>query len=73
MIEGPHWRQADLSLRKRFRFSSSKHIELRADVFNVLNTVNLNNPNTQTDNSNYGRITTARIPRQSQFQLRFQF
>jgi hypothetical protein len=73
MIQGPHWRQADLSLRKRFRFTSSKHIEVRADVFNVLNTVNLNNPNTQTDSSNYGRITSARIPRQSQFQLRFQF
>ena len=38
MIEGPHWRQADVSLRKLFRFSPSKNIELRADVFNVFNT-----------------------------------
>jgi hypothetical protein len=73
MIEGPHWKQADISLRKRFRFTQSKNLEFRADVFNVFNTLNLNNPNTATDNSNYGRITTARIPRQSQFQLRFQF
>jgi hypothetical protein len=73
MIQGPHWRQADVSLRKRFRFGQNKNIELRGDVFNVLNTVNLNNPNTQVDNSAYGTITSARIPRQSQFSLRFQF
>jgi hypothetical protein len=73
MIQGPHWRQADLSLRKRFNVAKGKYVELRGDVFNVLNTVNLGNPNTQTDSSNYGRITSARIPRQSQFNLRFQF
>jgi hypothetical protein len=73
MIQGPHWRQADLSLRKKFNFGGGRFVEVRADVFNVLNTVNLNNPNTATDNSNYGVITSARIPRQSQFQLRFQF
>jgi hypothetical protein len=73
MIQGPHWRQADVSLRKSFRFSQTKKIEVRAEVFNVFNTVNLNNPNTQVDNSAYGTITSARIPRQSQFTLRFEF
>jgi hypothetical protein len=73
MIQGPHWRQVDVSLRKRFRFSQTMNIEFRAEVFNVLNTVNLNNPNTATDNAAYGTITSARIPRQSQFSLRFQF
>lgn len=73
MIQGPHWRQADISLRKRFRFTEHKSIEVRADVFNVFNTVNFNNPNTRTDQSGYGTITGARIPRQSQFSLRFQF
>lgn len=73
MIQGPHWRQADVSLRKRFRLSEHKNIEIRADVFNVFNTLNLNNPNTQVDNSAYGTISSARIPRQSQFSLRFQF
>jgi hypothetical protein len=73
MIQGPHWRQADVSLRKSFRFSQTRKIEVRAEVFNVFNTVNLNNPNTQVDNSAYGTITSARIPRQSQFTLRFEF
>jgi hypothetical protein len=60
-------------LRKRFRFSSTKSLEFRAEVFNVLNTLNLNNPNVQTNDAAYGTITSARIPRQSQFSLRFQF
>lgn len=73
MIQGPHWRQADLSMRKRFTLGGTRNIELRADVFNVFNTLNLNNPNTRTDDAAYGTINSARIPRQSQFSLRFQF
>jgi hypothetical protein len=73
MIEGPHWRQADVSMRKRFRFPSNKSVELRADVFNVFNTVNFGNPNTRTDQSAYGTITSAKIPRQTQLSLRFIF
>jgi len=73
MIQGPHWKQADVSLRKQFGIGGSKQIEIRADVFNVFNTLNLNNPDTRTDNAGYGTITSARIPRQSQFSLRFQF
>jgi hypothetical protein len=73
MIQGPHWKQADISLRKRFRLTQAKNVELRADVFNVFNTVNFGNPNTRTDQDAYGTITTARIPRQSQFSLRFSF
>jgi hypothetical protein len=47
---------------------------VRSDVFNVFNTVNFNNPTEpRTDDSNHGVITTARIPRQSQFSVRFQF
>ena len=72
-IQGPHWRQVDLSLKKRFRFSSSMNLEVRAEVFNLFNTLNLNNPNTQVDNAAYGTITSARIPRQSQFTLSFRF
>jgi hypothetical protein len=73
MIEGPHWRQADLSLKKSFRFSSTKKLTLVADAFNVFNTVNFGNPGTRTDQSSFGVISGARIPRQSQFSLRFEF
>jgi hypothetical protein len=72
-VQGPHWKQADLSFRKKFRFTQTANVELRADVFNVFNTLNFNNPNTRTDQAEYGTITSARIPRQSQFSLRFSF
>ena len=32
-------------MRKKFRFSATAKLELRADVFNVFNRVNFNNPN----------------------------
>ena len=73
MIEGPHWRQVDVSLRKRFRFTRTANLEFRGEVFNVLNTLNFNNPNVQTNDAAYGTVTSARIPRQTQFTLRFQF
>jgi hypothetical protein len=73
MIEGPHWKQVDVSLRKKLRFTRNQTLEFRAEVFNVFNTLNLNNPNTNVTNSAYGTITSARIPRQSQFLLQFAF
>ena len=76
MVEGPHWKQVDVSFRKRFRFTTRANVELRADVFNVFNTVNFNNPSgdaLQTTHAEYGTIESARIPRQSQFSLRFSF
>jgi hypothetical protein len=73
MIEGPHWRQVDVSLRKQFNLGSNRFVEFRADVFNVFNTVNFGNPNVTTTASAYGTITSARIPRQSQFTLRLAF
>jgi hypothetical protein len=73
VIEGPHWRQVDVSLRKKFRFTRNANLEVKGEVFNVLNTVNFNNPDTRVDNAGYGTINGARIPRQSQFTLSFRF
>jgi hypothetical protein len=72
-IQGPHWRQVDVSLKKMFRFTRKANLEVRAEVFNVFNTVNFNNPDTRVDNAGYGTIASARIPRQSQFTLSFRF
>jgi Carboxypeptidase regulatory-like domain len=72
IIEGPHWVQWDLSLRKTFPISRAK-LGFRADVFNVFNRVNFNNPNTTVTAAEFGRISTAKIPRQMQFSLRVDF
>jgi hypothetical protein len=44
VLRGPGQYNLDLSLTKRFQFRESKNIEFRAEVFNLLNHVNLSNP-----------------------------
>ena len=43
-LRGPVQHNIDLSIAKRFRLAESRNIELRAELFNLLNHVNLANP-----------------------------
>ena len=72
-VEGPHLQQWDVSLRKAFRLGGTARVKFAADVFNVFNTLNLNNPNTTVTAADFGRIGSAKIPRQSQLSLRFEW
>ena len=73
MIEGPHWFQVDPSIRKNFMVRGATRLQVRADVFNVFNRVNFQNPNVTTTAAAYGQITTARPARQVQLSLRLDF
>jgi hypothetical protein len=73
LIEGPHWYQWDLSGRKNFNLPGRATIQFRADVFNVFNRLNLNNPNVVVTQAEFGRISSARIPRQTQLSFRLSF
>ena len=73
MIEGPGLAQWDISLRKNFAVAGRSRINFRADVFNVFNRVNLNNPNVTVTNAAYGQVDSARIPRQVQLSLNLYF
>jgi outer membrane receptor protein involved in Fe transport len=73
IIEGPHQYTWDVSLRKNFNLLGRVRIGFRADVFNVFNRVNFNNPNTTVTSNDFGTITSAKIPRQSQLGLRVTF
>jgi len=44
VLHGPNQNNIDLALIKRFRLDESRNIEFRAEVFNLLNHVNLSNP-----------------------------
>jgi hypothetical protein len=37
-------------------------IQLRVEAYNVFNTLNLNNPNTSTNATTFGRVTSIRTP-----------
>lgn len=83
---GPGLNDLSFSLFKTFRIKERFRLESRWELFNALNTVNYNNPNTtfqpsrpaagQTAtnlNPNFGRILSALEPRRMQFGLRLAF
>lgn len=43
-LKGPTFQQLDLIFNKRFRFSESKNLEFRTEIFNILNHANFANP-----------------------------
>jgi Carboxypeptidase regulatory-like domain len=43
-LKGPSFRQFDLILNRRFRFSETKNLEFRTEVFNIFNHANFANP-----------------------------
>lgn len=64
VLRGPAQTNVDLAVIKRFKFRESKNLELRAEVFNLLNHVNFANPisnlssvPTASLNANTGRIS----------------
>lgn len=73
MVEGPHEVRWDISLRKAFPIHGRSRITFAADVFNVFNRVNFNNPNTNVTAAAYGTIGSAKIPRQSQLSMRLEW
>jgi hypothetical protein len=73
MIEGPSFKQMDVSFRKNFRFGGRYNLTPIFDIFNLFNTVNFGNPNVDANNVAFGTISTAQPPRQFQFGARFDF
>ena len=43
-LKGPNFQQFDLILNRRFRFSESRSLEFRTEVFNIFNHANFSNP-----------------------------
>jgi len=72
-VEGPASLGLDMGLSKRVQIDESRWFELRADVINILNTPQWNNPNTNINSSNFGRITGAGGNRTVTINARFEF
>ena len=72
-IEGPSFKQMDLSMRKNFRFAGRYTITPIFDAFNIFNTVNFGAPNVNANDIAYGTINGAQPARQFQFGVRFDF
>jgi hypothetical protein len=74
-MRGPGLATFDASIFKAFPmpWSEEHKMEFRAEGFNVLNRVNLNNPVSARSNALFGRITGAGDPRILQLGLRYAF
>jgi hypothetical protein len=72
-VIGPGYASLDLSLAKTITLAGERRLELRWDVFNVLNKTNFNLPNRTFGNANFGRVFSAKDPREMQFGARLTF
>jgi len=60
----------DASLFRQFRLRESMKLEVRAEVTNALNLVNLSGPTVNLNSASFGQITSAAAMRQAQLGLR---
>ncbi len=72
-VRGPGYRNVDLSLMRRMSIGGGASLELRAEVFNALNTVNLGAPVAVQGAANFGTIVSAFDPRVVQLAARVLF
>jgi hypothetical protein len=72
-VRGPSYRDVDLAVMRRMPVGSNQVIEVRAEIFNLFNTVNLGQPNAVLGAANFGTITTALDPRVAQLAFKFLF
>jgi hypothetical protein len=70
LISGPAFNSTDFSVLKDFKFRESLGLQFRTEMFNVLNQVNFNNPDTTQTDSSFGQITSAQDGRVIQFALK---
>jgi len=71
-VRGPSYRNVDLALMRRLPVGRDG-IELRAEIFNLLNTPPLGAPAAVLGAANFGTITSAGDPRVVQLALKFVF
>jgi hypothetical protein len=73
-VRGPGYRVLDLGIMKNLLLGPRMQLQLRGEVYNALNTVNLNNPNTAPTNTAFGVITSQNpFARQLQLAARLMF
>jgi hypothetical protein len=72
-VRGPSYRDVDLAVMRLIRLGDNRVIELRAEVFNLLNTVNYGAPSAMLGAASFGTITSALDPRVVQLVAKFSF
>jgi hypothetical protein len=73
LLAGPGEMVVDLGLVKNYSVAEGHRVQFRAEAFNALNRVNLDNPSGNLNAANVGRIMSAGSPRVFQLALRYVF
>ena len=71
-VIGPGFATLDLSIAKQWSAGGTRHLELRWEIFNALNSASFDLPN-RFGTENFGRIFSARTPRGMQFGVKLTF
>lgn len=73
-VRGPGTHNLDFTMYKDLAFKERFHLQIRGDAFNLTNTPEFDNPDTNYQSPTFGRILTQRNqPRQLQVSMRFAF
>jgi hypothetical protein len=73
-IRGPAFWVIDMALSRQVSVGAARTMEFRLETFNLLNTFNLGNPNTNFNSGSFGRITSLTgAPRIMQFGIKYGF
>jgi hypothetical protein len=70
---GPKFVNTDLSAFRTIPIWHEETLQLRGEIFNLFNNVNLNNPNGIMTSNQFGTIPGSGTPRIVQFALRYSF
>ena len=72
-VRGPSYRNMDVVISRRVPTGHGTTLQIRAEIFNLLNTVQLGAPGAVLGTASFGTITTAADPRVVQLALKFIF
>ena len=70
---GPGFANLDLVVSKTWSVGGTRQLELRWEVFNALNKVNFDIPSRIFGTDNFGRIFSAKSPREMQLGAKLSF
>ena len=73
IVDGPGLANVDFSVLKDIRIAETATLQLRAELFNMLNTPNFLNPNIFFGTPGFGRVLAARDGREVQFGMKLIF
>ena len=70
---GPGYANWDFGALKNFKFTESKQLQFRVELFDILNRPNFRLPDSDISSPTFNHVLAAQAPRQVQFALKFMY